>query len=90
MFAGLTKRGATIVDQEERGTERVVTLTSTAVRKRAAVRAARLEAADIIPIKDQEVSRVIVDRPLGRFRTRYLVTIAHNTDSSPLRMGSDY
>lgn len=78
MFVGLTSKGATVIDVEDRGEEKVVSLTSSAMTKRAAVRSARLEAADIIPLKDQEVSRVIIDRSLGRFRTRYLVTIAHN------------
>lgn len=77
---GFTGLGAEIVDVEKRGKERILTLTAQGWNKRAAIRAARNEAASIIPFRDQDVTRIIEERKLGMVNKRFLVTVAHNVD----------
>lgn len=77
---GLTGMGAEIVDVEKRGKERVLTILSRGITERAAVRSARIEAAPVIPLRDQDVTRSVVDREISRLSTRYIVTVAHNPE----------
>lgn len=81
MNLGFTGLGAEIIEHEQRGEERVMQVLSRAVTRRAAIRGAKAEASALIPVRDQEVIRVLEDRKLGPFSTRYLITIGHNTDN---------
>jgi len=81
MAFGIGGRRAEILDTEDRGTEKVMTIAATAFTKSGAVQAARTKAAPVIPLIEQDVEVVDVDRELSFRRTRYLVRVAHNEDT---------
>lgn len=70
---------AEIVDETSRGTENIYKVVTSSTFKRRAVAKARREVHPLIPLRDQEIINVSKDRDLG-FRTRYIVTVAHNKD----------
>lgn len=74
---GLTDRKAQTLEIEDRDGQKITRVLSRGLTRRAAVRAARLEANELIPFIQQDVLTVTRDRDL-RFQTRYLVTITHN------------
>lgn len=85
MAFGLSSRFAEIIDTDAKFTdlregELVMNIASQGINKRSAVRAARLEAATLIPIEQQEVTSVIKTKTLRRIppRHRFNVTIEHN------------
>lgn len=86
MAFGLTRRFAEIIDVDAKFTdleegELVMDIAAQGITRRAAVRAARLEAASLIPIEQQEITSVTKTKTLKRIppRQRYMVTIEHNT-----------
>jgi len=81
MVLGIGGRRAEILDTEDRGREKVFTLASTAFTKSGAVQSARAKVAPVIPLTEQDVEVVDVDRELSFRRTRYLVRVAHNVDT---------
>lgn len=76
---GFTSRNATVVGTEQRGSDDIYYVLTTAIRKRPAIRQAKLEVHPLIPLRDIEVINTALDRDLG-VRKRYIVTISHNTD----------
>lgn len=75
---GLTDRGAQSFEIEERGETKITRIFARGITKRAAVRAARQEASELIPLHQQDVLNVTFDRKLGPLQSRYLVVISHN------------
>jgi hypothetical protein len=81
-------RNAKIVDQRDVGEskEDIFSVLATGFKPFSefnARRAAKTEVHPLIPLRDQEVINLTVDRDLG-FRKRYLITIAHNSDAEDL------
>jgi len=77
---GFTSKNAKIVGTEQRGTDSIYYVLSTALREGLATRQAKLEVHPLIPLRDIEVINTALDSNLG-VRRRYIVTITHNTDN---------
>lgn len=75
---GFTSRGAHVIETEDRGEEKIVRLLSRGITERSAVRSAMIEAGNIIPMPQQDVLNISLDRNL-RIGKRYLITITHNS-----------
>lgn len=73
---GFTGRGAETIEEEKRGSEYIVRVLARGVTERAAKRAARIEASGVIPMRNQEVVNVSLDKEYNRANKRYIVTVA--------------